>query len=521
MIAERRAVYPPLTGGLNYRQDALSLRPNEAGVIRNCHIDANGIASTRRGLRKINDVALDGAITGIQQYSKPSAGTMVRTVIITTPTTIYEWTSGTTFTGIGNLTATDRPSMVNFLDGTSTSVILIANGTDFYMYDGSTVANATAGFQSTSNPRYLTVFDNRLAASGCDDDPNAVFMSALRDCGTWGATDYFLFESDTDRERVTGLGTMFSLLTVLKRQSVYVVTEGNPGSDTVKQVRVAQGFGTTSHWSVVTRGENIFFTDGQGSYRGRLSELVTDGMLVKKIGDKVKYKWADGQDYDVTQGIYDLKSDTIMWGLRLVASDKCDCALVFNPVLSVFDSSTAPDDPVWSSVFDGTGFRFYTAGSVINSSGVAETWVGDEDGYVYVLGEDTQEDDATETIETEIGLAHIAPFGHSMRKFFTVFTPLLYQKTNETTDISFTVDSSFLAPVTAVKSGTAAYWSAGISDAHTQSWGTTVWKDRPMLPYLIDVKRTGYFILPWIFNDDCEIAYGGGEMFFQPLGKRR
>jgi hypothetical protein len=529
MVPTKSIRVPPLRGGANYNKNSLSLLPDQAGVLRNCHLDSDGFASTRRGLRKLNATSLGGPIESIYQFVRPNGSGVTRTVLVSTDEKWFYWDeSSDTFIEFADINSKDRPSLATFQDGTGKTFCFLANGTDFIKYDGTTVDRATSVFRSNSNPRYLMVYDNRLMATGCDLDPFIVFASDLLDGTTWGASSYFSFSNDNDRERIMGLGKFNDFLTVVKTTSVHILTEGDPASDTVEQIMVHDKNGTTSHWSIVTAGNNIFFSDASGVYRGQLRAAVENGMVVKKISDNIEAKYLNGFEYNRLSGIYLVEKDEIFWGFRDNLSDRYDKGLVFNKGLSIFDTGLESNDrPIWSGVWDGNGFRSYTVGSVLDSNNKQQIWFGDEDGYVYVM-EDTQFNDDSNYIVTEIGLAPFYPAGLANRKRFNSFYPLVFMNHNESVKIDWVIDSSYRSPsvsVTMELEGNIPYWNDALSIDRTQKWGNTIFKDQPMIPVAIDVNDTGSFIQFFIkcagTNSKDDIVYGGAELYYQVLNRRR
>jgi len=529
---------PPLSGGINNTVDHMAIKKDEAFVIENCHIDENGIAFTRGGSRLLNTTALDGAVTSIIEFTIPSGNTVTRTTLVSAGLVWYTYDSTAGFTAIKTLSVATRPSVVTFLDGSGNPVCILANGTDFIKYDGSTVADVLASasdFQSASMPRFLEVYDNRLIASGCNEDPNVAYASELLDPTTWGASSYFTAEGDSERDRITGIGTIWNFLLVFKRSAVYLMTEGDPTSTTVSQTPITRQYGASSHWGIITVGDNIFFANESGIYVGYLREAVSDGLLVRRISDKIDRKYNRAKNYaDFSVG-YDPKNQELIWGIGTKDSTNYNLGLVLNLRLSSFGG----DSPnyVWSGIFKSLGYDPYTHG-LITDSGTdrLEVWRGDEDGYVYTMDEATQHKDEKRvsgtTVEydiiTRIWLGPFMPQGVQVAKRFCHVNPLLYQNHNGSTSIGWIIDTLWKDPTTDTTityEGNIPYWNAGTVATEIQEWDTTVWAAKPMLATSIDIRRTGKFIEIVITNagDNAsdEIAYGGAEISYQYLGRRR
>ncbi|KKM19549.1 hypothetical protein LCGC14_1654540 [marine sediment metagenome] len=539
MIRTRQKNIPPLFGGCRFSTKLDSIRSDEAFIVKNCHIDSRGVAFTRGGSRAISLEQLDGEITSIYEFTKPVAGGGLQTeTLVTAGYKWYKWdkepSGADNFDVIGAFNTTDKPSLVTFVDGSGVTICILANGTDFYKYlgDGVNVTDlldSPGDFQSTSLPRYLEVYENRLAASGCDDNPTNVYMSDLLDPTTWGAAKFFAVDANRDRSRITGLSVVWSFLVAMKNHATYIMTEGDPESSTVQQIPVSFTYGTQSHWSIVVWGNKLFFGDENGFYVGVLRQAVDNGLEVTRISDNIDDKFGEVRKYNQIQGVYVPDTNEIWWSVYPQHSDRYSTILVLNLHLSNFDN---PDRRfVWSGWFEIEGSDAICLGKTVDSNGHVKIWRGDRNGYVYVMEEpaqfkDEDENGSDEDVESKIVLAPF--FGPSFIdvKRFRSFAPRLFQNTNSSTLVSWVVDQLYKEDGATIKlEGNIPYFTDGSDSKEPQLWGSTVFATFPMLPFVIDIERVGRFIIFVISNDGSNasdrIAYSGATVTYQNLGVRR
>lgn len=536
MIRSYTTVLPPLTGGVNYAANRMAIAPNEGFRIVNCHIDAWGRAYTRKGSELLNTTALQGKVTSIHEYVVPTAGTQNRTILVSAGKRWYSWDSSNGFTLLYDLQSDAKPSVVNFLDGNHNTIAILANGTDFLKYDGSSVSNllsASSDFPNNEVPRYLTVYDNRLGASGCSVYPRRVYMSGLLDPTSWDAdNDYFQYEDDAEMERITGITSMYKFLVVTKRNRVYINTEGNPQSTTFEQIPVSTEYGSTSHWSLVVVGNRLYMCNESGFYIGTLRQQIENGLDVQPIHGNLGLWMQDIKTFVDVQSVYDANTDEIYTGVETGNYGKNNRAMIYNVGLS------NPDEQrfIWSGWFEGDGYEPLCFGKVTNSDGKVEIWRGDSNGYVYRMenpriwkdqlrsgGETTNQN-----IATRIHLGPFSPGGISKVKRFLDAIPQLYQHHNGSTILQFLMNQSYVDSTTGVSvelDGHVPLWNDESDSDYTQGWDDTVWVTHPVLPVKVNIRKTGRFVEFIIYNagsnDYDEIAYGGMEIIYQYIGRSR
>jgi len=534
MIRKNTMVLPPLRGGCRYTDNIFSIRKDEAFKVINMHIDSRGIAYTRGGSRRINSTASTGAITSIHQYNRPYGSGIIRETLVTIGKRWYKLEDDDSLTQIGGLNSSNKPSIVTFNDGSGNSIAILANGVDFLKYDGTDVtpllADFAGDFQSTGVPRYLFVFDNILMASGCSDYPTRVYASGSLDPTSWGASAFFSYDDGRDMEPVTGIGSAWSYMVVFKRNSVYINTEGDPESDTLLQIRVAIGSGTTSHWSIVTEGNIIRFVNQDGFHEGVLRRETEDGLEIRKISDNVEKKFRTVDSYDEIEGVYDGKHDEILWGTKTGGSSTYNTGFAYNLALSIVGFEGKRD--VWNGWYEGDGFEAACLAPIVASDGSTSIYRGGSAGKLYIMEEDyTFKDDDSEGVGKDIkSLIHLGPVlpgGPGIVKFFRNAWVLLHQNVNGSTTFAFNIDGRYRNPATDTTmelDGNIPFWDGSSDATKTQLWDSTLWSDKPMLEYCTAINSKGNFIELIIENDGDEdqdtISYGGAQLTFQYKGVR-
>jgi hypothetical protein len=528
----RRGVIPPPYEGLDYSDFSVDASQTKVIQMENMHLDSSGTAYSRLGTKIVNSSALDDEITNIFQYNRPFGSTLVRTILVATKSSWYKYNNDGTFTKIATLSSTDRPSVVSFLDGSGNTIAILANGSDFLKYDGSadTVSNLVSlgAFSGTSFPRYLTVYDNRLMAAGCDNEPTRVFASNLLDPTAWDANDFFKIDHDSDSERITGLATVWSFLIITKLRSINLVTEGDPTSTTVKSFAVARGFGAISHWAIQTVGNDLYFLNRDSFYVGRLREAVDNGMEVLDIGSFVNRKFADLEDFSDVTSVYDPEHKEIIWGFKQTSEAFANFAIVLSTELTGMGQNGYR--PVWSGFFKSDGLKTYTLGRIYDStSGQEQIWSGSENGYISFwyqdnYRQDQMSDGAGGTIDKNItflittGIYY--PYGLSRKKRFCNIFPSIYQRYDGSISLTYTVNYIEAFEYDNVDySGDIPYWNSTGTDPE---WDSTTWAQNPMIPKKITLNVTGNLIsfrISSTSENNNEIAYRGFEIYYQVLSQ--
>lgn len=483
----------------------------------------------------MNTTALNGKVTSIYEYRRPYGAGTKSTLLATTPTRIYESTDyGANWTYIANLTGTARPTWETFTDSSNVSHAFLANGVDFIKYDGTTVSAVASTYPWAQNPAYITAYDDRLIAAGCNSDPYKIWVSGILDGTDWfSGTDSAAVSWTMKGEkgnRVTGLGKVYNFLAIFQRRSVDIITEADPSSSTSQQITVSFNIGTTSHWSIQSIGNKLYFANENHFCRGKLIDAIENGLQIEYIDDNIVNKYKKIQNLDDIISIYDDTHNEIQWAIRNFGHIRNDMCLVYNLGLSDAKGELGMQD-VWSGWFDGDGYEPYTLAPVICSDGMTRIYRGDEDGYIYVMEEDEQYKDeitaGNQDIVTSIHLPPFITYGMGARKRARDFIPRLYQKYEGSTTVQWVVDGSLLRPTTAYTIGlrnTVPYYHDGTDTKYKQLWNNTIWNDRPIMPTVITVNQPFNYIEFVITNSGAnaqdEISYNGSELYYQVFGTR-
>lgn len=520
-ISKRKFNVPALYGGMNYTTDTLSIRKDQAYRIINCHLDSNGRAYSRHGSRKLNIAALPAAITSIYDYRRPEGGSTSSILLVTAGKYLYRWNPLTeAFDTVTALSSAEPPEWVTFTDGSASSWAFMANGTDFIRYNGVDVEQAASTYPWLRNPRYIKVFDNRMLAAGCDSDPYRVWVSNIAD-----GTDWYGGESTTPQywtikaatgDRVTALEQGYNYMLIFSKFGVEYLNEADPDSDSSVQVQVSRQHGTSSHRSVVSVGSVVYFADESHIYKATLRAAVENGLQVEIIDDNIRELYSTISDTDNIIGAYDPRNDEIQWAIQSRPFGTRDKVLVYSLKRSGLPNAVGSLEDVWSGVFEGDNYEPYTLAPVVASDGRVYIYRGDTSGYVYVMDEDDQYKDDETDISVTIVTAPLAPYDISVNKRARDFYPKLYQKYNEAVTIQWIIDGRYILPSSAeayVLRNDIPYWDA-------TTWDGSVWNDQPVMPTAVTLDTPFNYLQFIIYmagtNDRDEMAYSGGELWYQP-----
>ena len=531
-MAKRKlpVILPPLKGGVNYSLDLISIDDDQAYFVKNCHIDEEGVASTRKGQRQLNSTAANSgaAITSIYDYRRPSGSTTATIRLVTAGKKLYSQNTTTgVLTKVADLNSSDRPTWCTGL-AAGISYAVMANGTDFIKYDGTTVTNVDTGEDypwSTGQPRYVIEYDNRVMAAGTDSDPYTVWVSDLLDITNWksgaGSAAVFWTAKGAAGDRVTGLSTVYDFGVLFQKNSVSITTEGDPDSSTSQQITVCKDYGTTSHWSVQSVSNKLYFADESHIYKGILRAAVENGLEVTPIDKNILRKFAGVSNSSDISSVYDVEHKSIIWGIKEKGETYVNSAIVYNVALSEAD----PDGrDIWSGWFENASKSWnpYTLSIVITPTGATKVFTGDEDGYVYIMGEDNKFKDNSTDIPTEIRPKALMPYGMTKKKRARIFVPYLAQRYEGSTYVQWISNGARVYPSTTRYlrlRNLVPYWLDGTIDRQTQIWNNTIWNDRPIMPRQITVNTPFNYIQFLIKNDGSnardEIHYSGAELHYQ------
>lgn len=524
----RKAVMKPLLMGANFDPNILSIRDDQAYSVQNFHIDENGVAYSRLGSRVLNTTSLDGKIVLIYDFLIPGSSSIL---VAISGKLMYKWNSTTSvFDPVYELVSRVRPSIVTFQDGNGVTYMFLANGTDFIKYNGDNVTSITF-VTGIDNPRYIRAYDDRLLAAGCDSDPYKVFVSDTLDGTTWtygaSSTAHYWTVSGQKGSGIKGLGTMYSYGLIFQQFSVDLINEADPDSTTSIQRQITSQYGTTSHWSIVTVGDKIYFAGQEHIYVGILRDAIDEGLVVKAIDDNIWHLYKNITNATDIVSVYDPVHNEILWGIKTKGYGYNDYAIIYN----LKRSSPEDNIHVWSGWFCGAGYEPYTFASVKTSAGKNFIYRGDETGHVYVMEEAYQYKDETvssagvvvdKDIPYEIITAPIMPYGLGVTKRARQFYPYLSQRYDGSTKVQWIVNSSFILPGTdhyITLYNRVPFWRSSATTKMKQLWGATVWAHDSVMPRPVTLNEGFQYLQFKIINTGSNardrLTYGGGELWYQ------
>jgi hypothetical protein len=525
-----------LRGGCNYTSDVLSIKNDQAYKILNCHVNDHGVAYTCHGSRVLNNTALDGAVTSIYDYRRPDGTSTASMTLVTAGKKLYKIVDDE-FVFVTNLSSSARPTWVTFTDSKNISYAYMANGTDFLKYDGDTISNATTTYPWTYNPKYIMEYDDRMLAAGCDNDDYKIFVSGLQDGTDWlpgeGGTAVYWTAKGSKGDRVMGLGKVYNFAVIFQQFSTSIITEADPDSSTSKQITVSTQYGTTSHWSILSVNNIIYFGDSSHYYYGVLREAIENGLEVFVIDKNIDRQYKNIINHDDMVAVYDATHEEIQIGVRTKGHSRSNITLMYNIANSSRTSYGITN--VWSGWQENAGYEPYTLARVIDDENVSRIYRGDSSGFVYVMEEDfiykhqtvVNGEVVENDIETEIITRAIAPYGISRNKRARFLTPYLFQYYDESTLVYCIIDGRHETPTagrTIQYRGIVPFWNDGTIDRYAQEWDNTTWNDRPVMPKLINLGL-GFNYIQFVItnageNDRDAIAFNGFELVYQVMGQR-
>ena len=173
---------PTCQHGVNDSEYPNTIATSQISKGVNFDMTAAGELETRGGSQLLSDTAAGstGALPHEHLFIiRESNGTITRTRMLKSGTVLYKYNTSTgVYDSVKTGLSSARPSMVNFISTTGVDIMLYADGTNFYMYDGTTVTNILSKFtagNATSAPSFLFVKHNVVFASGVKENPDVLF----------------------------------------------------------------------------------------------------------------------------------------------------------------------------------------------------------------------------------------------------------------------------------------------------------------------------------------------------------
>jgi len=536
---------------MNASNDVLSLNRYEFSIIKNCHLSEDGIPYSRLGSRALNLTALDGAVTGIYDYRRPSGTGTTQILIVKAGTLLYKINVDTGVpTELVDTNVTTRPTFCSFQDENGISFMFMADGTNFYKYDGTTIDAVSAGEYPWTDcqPKYIMVYDDRMLAAGCDSDPYKIYISAIQDGTDWlpGAGDVAVNWTikSPKGDRVMGLGTVYNYGVIFQQFSTNIITEADPDSSSSAQITVSNEYGTSSHWSIRTVGNILYFSDESHIYKGVLRAAIDNGLEVTPIDKNIVNRYRDHQGAADNVTVYDAEHNELQFAIRTPTQGGNGETLVYNILRSGSKGELGMYD-VWSGWLEGEVYEPLTLAEVLHTTTKYELdgtpytaqemkiYRGDSNGYVYVMEEPLQYKDesvsagvaADNDIEFTLLTGPQYPGGFGLTKRARDLSLMLFQKEDDSIDIKWITDGRILSRNIGYYGNIIPFWNDDIGSAERQTWGNTLWGARYALPKAICINSPFNYIQ---FKINCEgandtdgIAFSGGELFYQMHRVRR
>jgi hypothetical protein len=307
---------------------------------------------------------------------------------------------------------------------------------------------------------------------------------------------------------------------IFSKFGVEYINEADPDSETSVQVQVARGYGTVSNRSVVSVGSKIYFADESHIYKATLRAAVESGLEVEVIDDNIRDKYGNVSNHSGIIGVHDPRNDEIQWAVQSRSIGTRDIALVYSLRRSSLPNALGSLEDVWSGWFEGDGYEPYELASVVASDGRVYIYRGDTNGYVYVMDEDNQfkDENAGEDADVAVTIvtAPLAPYDISVNKKARQLNPKIYQNYNGAVTLQWIIDGRYILPSAAetfTLRNEIPYWDA-------TTWDGSVWNDEPVMPTAVTLDTPFNYIQFIIHmagtNDRDEMAYSGGELWYQP-----
>lgn len=142
------------------------------------------------------------------------------------------------------------------------SSLFLCAGDNLYEYNGSNLINVTTT-HSAPKSYSLTVFKNRLFASGIGANAARLYFSALNAPHDWTTPDDAGYiDIDDTRDAITNVISFYDVLVVFKSNSIYLLQGSEPADFVI--IPVHKEVGCISNLGAVITEKEIFFLSPQG-----------------------------------------------------------------------------------------------------------------------------------------------------------------------------------------------------------------------------------------------------------------
>lgn len=287
-------------GGINNKYAPQHIQDNQASDLMNVVFDELGAITKRNGYTSLLTID-NNPIQSILPYYQ-SNGT--KTFLITSGTSIYQWTVSPTYTwgsmkwgsaiwgsappiktGLNangaRFTASTFYDKIYLLNGNTTDGLMKWDGANF-----GTVAGAPNG-------QFVVTHKNRLYIAGDPNNPSRLYMSDLGSPESFPSLN-FIDVNTNDGDKITGIAEHLDSLVIFKERSIHVLRGTGPSNYNLLDMH--QNHGCISHWSIVQASNVLFYLsrDGVYEFNGKTIYLVSDPIMGSVQGINGQTAWNQG-----------------------------------------------------------------------------------------------------------------------------------------------------------------------------------------------------------------------------------
>lgn len=266
-----------LRGGLNTRDSAYQIRPNQARDLLNVSGSVAGAIRKRDGYTSFatptnplaSAIGVEALATKAIFGADPTLGDFMSV------------SDGGVVTNRGGTPGTAPWSFIQAPANTAQGPVFGMNGVDAPIFwDGGLAVGAwTASSGTMPNGKFLIAMANRVWIAGMTtyapavDPKSTMVFSDIGNPRAYPAANYVQFDPN-DGDEIMGLGSIGPYLLVFKRRKVFLVYDLNTGANR----RLSDNVGCVSHRSIVETSRGTFFLSDRGVFisNGQNIELLSD-----------------------------------------------------------------------------------------------------------------------------------------------------------------------------------------------------------------------------------------------------
>jgi len=278
----------PTFSGYNQAVDESQLSPGQTPDGQN-FISRQGILEVTPGNVKYIASIVPGGVQTLMSFFKNQAdGTVQRTLLASSPTTIYKWT-GSAWQSIKTGLQSGRFSYINYQKGL-TEIIILTNGIDaMFKWDGVTFQDL-GGAPFTPKGTSVSLHYERVWVTGNRAEPNMVYFSKDMNPDYWEEVDPLGPDPEADAGGNVdiptwdggvniGLSTIFDDVVIFKTYSLWKILGTYPGQ--YEKIRIHSSSGAIAQRSIVDGGIICLFLSMDGVF-------VYNGVQASSISHAIK-----------------------------------------------------------------------------------------------------------------------------------------------------------------------------------------------------------------------------------------